>query len=94
MGPRMIWNDGLDNEREPIHYYHHMYPTLHLDETIEATSNNLEDAGHPPMTQQEWFVLLGIFKAMSFYPKFRATDMFSPTSMEYLPQVTWNIWEY
>ena len=78
---RMMWRDGLDNNRSPFDYFLHMYPSSHLEQTIEVTNSNLEKAGVQTMlTRQEYFVLLGLVYACSFYPKFSVDDLFSKSA--------------
>ena len=79
-GSRIVWQDNLGNNRSPTAYYMHCYPNEHLTETIECTNENLEETGFPPMTRQEYFVYLGLLKAMSFYPKFSQDDLFSASA--------------
>ena len=81
MGCRLLWRDGLGNDRSPMQYFMHLYPHTHLTETIRATNNNFEDAGiNSKLTRQEYFVFVGLVFACSLYPKFSVADMFSKSS--------------
>ena len=81
MGCRLIWRDGLANDRSPVQYFLHLYPHTHLTETIRATNNNFEEAGiNRKLTRQEYFVFVGLLFAFSLYPKFSVADMFSKSS--------------
>ena len=81
MGCRLIWRDGLANDRSPLQYFLHLYPHTHLIETIRATNNNFEEAGiNRKLTRQEYFVFVGLLFACSLYPKFSVADMFSKSS--------------
>lgn len=79
-GSRIVWQDTLGNDRSPIQYYMHCYPHEHLPDTLEATNESLEEADLKPTNSQEYFVYLGLLYAMSFYPKFSAEELFSPTA--------------
>ena len=70
------WNDNLGNERSPLQYFLHLHPD-HLEETLPATNLKLAAKNIREITVQEYFVYVGLKFAMSFYPKFRVSDMFS-----------------
>ena len=74
------WHDGLDHDRQPKHYFVHLYPTGNIPEMRRATNVRLEGLGYPAMSIQEYFQLLGLILAMSNYPKFTMRDMFTSTS--------------
>ena len=48
--------------------------------TLTATNLNLVSAGVREMSEQEYFVYVGIMFALSFYPKIPTHDLFSSTS--------------
>ena len=77
---RLVWHDGLDNARQPIHFFCHLYPISHIKEMFAATNPSLEALGFPPISVQEYLQFVGLMFAMSFYPKFSMRDLFSPTS--------------
>ena len=78
---RLIWRDGLQNDRSPLQYFMHLYPHTHLTETLRATNANFEDAGiSRKLTRQEYFVFVGLIFACSLYPNFSVQDMFNKSS--------------
>ena len=78
MDCRLIWRDGLQNDRSPLQYYMLLYPHTHLTQTICVTNNNFEDVGiSRKLTRQEYFVFVGLLYACSLYPKFSVQDMFN-----------------
>lgn len=82
MGPRIKWRDGLDNDRSPLQYFLHFYPSGHLGAggTISVTNSKLHSNGLDEITRQEYFVYVGIMFTLSFYPKFSTRDLFSPSA--------------
>ena len=52
---RLMWHDGLQNDRGVLKYFMHFYPCSHLKETLEATNANFEAAGITQLlTEQEY----------------------------------------
>jgi len=82
MGARMLWQDGLDNDRSPLQYFMWSYPMNHLGAggTIEATNAMMDELGAKHMTVQEYFLYMGLMLLMSFYPKFTVDEMFSKSA--------------
>ena len=80
---KLMWHDGLGhNQRSPFYYFYHLYPREHLKATLAALNWNMEHlAGvHRKVTEQEWFVFIGLLFLISFYPKFDMNDLFSPSA--------------
>ena len=82
MSAHIRWGDRLDNDRDPLTYFLHFYPSTHLGAggTIEATNAILDVVGGKHLTVQEYFLLLGLMLLMSFYPKFSVNELFSKSA--------------
>ena len=72
---RLMWHDGLQNDRGVLKYFMHFYPCSHLKETLEATNANFEAAR---ITQ--YFCFTGLLLACSFYSTFSIRQMFLKSS--------------
>ena len=71
------WRDyDLGDKRTPIDYFRHFYPVRHVPEMLEATNAVLAEKEKSPLTEQEFFVYVGLLLLMTFYPTFPVAVLF------------------
>ena len=79
MHPRINWRDqGLGgNDRSESEYFMHFYPTGHIAEMLQATNANLDaHGGDRHLTQQEYFMFVGLLLLASLFSSFPMEVLF------------------